>query len=137
MHSMVEVHVKVFLGLSLEPWFLYYALDVKDLMFIKMLDSYTIIGYIGALVLMVAVIMNQLGRWQINDFEYDFINFIGSLILTVYTWQIGCYPLMSLFIVWSVFSAKNVLGDVLKQLFKKDKKKEIEKENVKEEPKKE
>jgi hypothetical protein len=66
-----------------------------------MLDSYTIIGFIGALVLMVGVIMNQLGRWQTNDFEYDFINLIGSAILAIYSWQIGSYPLLILFIVWT------------------------------------
>ena len=102
-----------------------------------MLDSYTIIGFIGALVLMVAIIMNQLGRWQTNDFEYDFINLIGSAILAVYSWQIGSYPLLALFVVWAVFSAKNVLGDGIKQLFKKGKKDNIEKEEIKEEPKKE
>ena len=89
-----------------------------------MTDAYTIIGFIGALVLMVAIIMNQLGRWQTNDFEYDFINLIGSSILAVYAWQIGSYPLIVLFIVWAIFSAKDVLGDGMKQLFKKKEKKE-------------
>ena len=106
-----------------------------------MLDSYTIIGFIGALVLMVAVIMNQLGRWQTNDFEYDFINLIGSSILAVYAWQIGSYPLIVLFVVWAIFSAKDVLGDGIKQIFKKGKKEEIKAEEqakgLDKEPKKE
>jgi len=101
------------------------------------MDAYTIIGFIGALVLMVAVIMNQLGRWQTNDFEYDFINLIGSAILAVYSWQIASYPLLVLFVVWAVFSAKDVLGDGFKQLFKKGKKEDTaKKEETKEEPKK-
>jgi len=98
-----------------------------------MLDAYTIIGFIGALVLMVAVIMNQLGRWQTNDFEYDFINLIGSAILAVYSWQIGSYPLLVLFILWGIFFLKDVLGDSLRHIFKRGKKEEQKIE----EPKKE
>jgi len=91
------------------------------------LEANTIIGFIGALVLMVAVIMNQLGRWQTDDFEYDFINLIGSAILAVYAWQIGSYPILVLFIVWAIFSAKDVLGNGLKLIFKKGKKEDLKK----------
>ena len=87
-----------------------------------MLDAYTIIGFIGALVLMVGIIMNQLGRWQTDDFEYDFINLIGGAILAVYAWQIASYPLLILFSVWTFFYAKDVIGDGLRQMFKKGKK---------------
>ncbi|MBD3156223.1 hypothetical protein GF369_00170 [Candidatus Peregrinibacteria bacterium] len=76
-----------------------------------MLDAYTIIGFIGALVLMVGFLMNQLGRWQTTDFEYDFINLIGAAVLSVYAWQIGSYPFLVLFIVWTLFSIKDVIGD--------------------------
>ena len=78
-----------------------------------MLDAYTIIGFIGALVLMVGFVMNQLGRWETSDFEYDFINLIGAAILAVYSWQIGSYPLLVLFVVWTLFSIKDVLADAL------------------------
>jgi hypothetical protein len=83
------------------------------------LDPYTIIGFIGALVIMVGFIMNQLGRWKTYDFEYDFINLIGASILSVYSWQIGSYPLLILFVVWTVFSGKDVLVDFFKQIFGK------------------
>jgi len=83
------------------------------------LDPYTIIGFIGALVIMVGFIMNQIGRWKTYDFEYDFINLIGAAILSVYSWQIGSYPLLILFVVWSVFSGKDVLVDFFKQIFGK------------------
>ncbi|MBU1445746.1 hypothetical protein KKD70_00595 [Patescibacteria group bacterium] len=83
------------------------------------LDPYTIIGFIGALVIMVGFIMNQLGRWKTYDFEYDFINLIGASILAVYSWQIGSYPLLLMFSVWTVFSGKDVLVDFFKQIFGK------------------
>jgi hypothetical protein len=118
----------IWLRVLQKTWFLYYALDVKIFKAKNMLDAYTIIGFIGALVILVAIIMNQLGRWQTNDFEFDFINLIGSAILAVYSWQIGSYPLLVLFIVWAIFYAKDVVGDGIHQLFKKGKKEESKKE---------
>jgi hypothetical protein len=86
-----------------------------------MLDTYTVIGFIGALVLMVGFLMNQIGRWETNDFEYDFINFIGAILLAIYAWQIGSYPFLILFVVWTVFSFKDIIGDgVYNMIWKKD-----------------
>jgi len=93
-----------------------------------MLDSYTIIGFIGALILIVGFLMNQLGRWKTTDFEYDFINFIGAAVLSVYAWQIGSYPFLILFIIWALFSIKDVIGDGLKNFKKSRVEKGIEQE---------
>lgn len=97
-----------------------------------MLDSYTIIGFIGAIVLVVGFLMNHLGKWGNDDFEYDFINLIGAAILAVYAWQIGSYPLLILFMVWSLLSLKDVLWEGFLNMRKKKAEKEIEK-GVKEE----
>jgi hypothetical protein len=93
-----------------------------------MLDAYTIIGFIGALVLMVGFLMNQLGRWKTTDFEYDFINLIGAAVLAVYSWQIGSYPFLILFVVWALFSLKDVVGDGLHNMFRKRKDKPAKEE---------
>ena len=68
---------------------------------------------------MVGFLLNQLGRWQTTDFEYDFINLIGSAILAVYAWQIGSFPFLVLFLVWAVFSLKDVVTDGLHNFMKK------------------
>ncbi|MFC1809943.1 hypothetical protein ACFLZH_00410 [Patescibacteria group bacterium] len=94
-----------------------------------MLDANTIIGFIGALVLLVAFLLNQLGRWETTDFEYDFINLIGAALLALYGWQIGSYPILVLFAVWTLFSLKDVLFDGFKNMKKRKKaKQEIRKE---------
>ncbi|MBA4336863.1 hypothetical protein C0416_03785 [bacterium] len=93
-----------------------------------MLDSYTIIGFIGALVIMVGFLMNHLGKWNADDFEYDFINFIGASVLAVYAWQIGSYPFLVLFIVWALFSAKDVVWEGYVNMKKRKDEKEITKE---------
>lgn len=89
-----------------------------------MLDANAIIGFIGALVLLVAFLLNQIGRWQTSDFEYDFINLIGSALLSLYVWQIGSIPLLILFVVWTLFSLKDVVADGVKNMSKKKKEKE-------------
>lgn len=102
-----------------------------------MLDAYTIIGFIGALVLMVGFLLNQIGHWETTDFEYDFINLIGAAVLSVYAWQIGSYPFLILFLVWTGFSLKDVVGDGFKNMFKRmrrSKKKEEKEEKETEEP---
>ena len=81
-----------------------------------MLDAYTIIGFIGALVLIVGFFMNQIGKWATTGFEYDFINLIGSAVLAIYAWQIGSVPFVVLFVFWAVFSAKDVVWDGIKNM---------------------
>jgi hypothetical protein len=93
-----------------------------------MLEANTIIGFIGAMVLLVAFLLNQIGRWQTKDFEYDFINLIGAALLSVYAWQIGSMPLIILFVIWTMFSLKDVLYDGFMNLRKKRKETKEEKE---------
>ncbi len=93
-----------------------------------MLEANTIIGYIGALVLLVAFLLNQIGRWKTQDFEYDFINLIGAALLSVYAWQINSMPLIILFVIWSLFSLKDVLYDGFMNMKRKEKEKKVEKE---------
>jgi hypothetical protein len=88
-----------------------------------MLDAYTIIGFIGALVLMVGFLLNQIGHWETSNFEYDFINLIGAAVLSVYSWQIGSYPFLILFLVWTGFSLKDVIGDGFKNMMRGGEKK--------------
>lgn len=89
-----------------------------------MLDAYTIIGFIGALVLLVGFLLNQIGHWETSHFEYDFINFVGAAVLSVYSWQIGSYPFLVLFLVWTAFSLKDVVGDGFRNFFTRSDKKD-------------
>jgi len=108
------------------------------------LNAISFIGYLGALVLVVALLLNQLGRWQTTDFEYDFINLVGAAILCFYALQTGDYPILGLFLIWAAFHLKDVFVDGYRNLKKgkemkkvaKDAAKEA-KEEVKEEIKKE
>lgn len=96
------------------------------------LNVISFIGYLGALVLVVALVLNQIGRWQTTDFEYDFINLIGAAILCVYAFQTGDYPILGLFLIWAVFHLKDVFIDGFRNLKKGKEMKEVAKEAVEE-----
>jgi len=92
------------------------------------MNAITLIGYLGALVLLVALILNQFGRWETTDFEYDFINFVGAVILSIYGWQIGNNPILVLFVVWALFHLKDVLVDGVRSMKKGKEAKKIAKD---------
>lgn len=82
---------------------------------------------------MVGFLLNQLGHWKTSDFEYDFINLIGAALLTVYAWQIGSLPILILFIVWTLFSLKDVAFDGIKNMTRKKNEKKHEESSQMEE----
>ena len=92
------------------------------------INAITLIGYLGALVLLVALILNQLGRWETTDFEYDFINFVGATIMSLYAWQIENYPILILFIFWALFHLKDVVVDGVRNMRKGKEAKKIAKD---------
>lgn len=96
------------------------------------LNAISFIGYLGALVIVVALLLNQIGRWQTTDFEYDFINLIGAAILSVYAWQTGDYPILGLFLIWAAFHLKDVFIDGFRNLKKGKEMKAVAKEAAKE-----
>lgn len=96
------------------------------------MNPVTLIGYLGALVLLVALVLNQLGRWQTTDFEYDFINFVGATIMSLYALQIENYPILVLFVIWALFHLKDVIVDGFRSLKKGKEAKKIAKDAAQE-----
>ena len=72
----------------------------------------TIIGFIGMLLILLAFLMNQQGKWNQKDFVYDFINFLGAGLMIVYAYLISSWPFLVLNAVWMIYSAKDSLEDL-------------------------
>ena len=87
------------------------------------MNAFLVIGFIGVLVLVVGFVMNQVAIWKPSDFEYDFINLIGGLLLLWYSVAIWSLPFVILFVVWSAFSLKDCIIDVVELRKLKAKKK--------------
>jgi hypothetical protein len=70
------------------------------------------IGIFGASLILLAFLMNQVGKWKNDDLIYDFVNFLGALLLVVYGLLIGSYPFVVLNVVWTVFSFRDIIIDI-------------------------
>ncbi len=69
----------------------------------------TIIGTSGATILLIAFILNQINKWQHDDFIYDTCNLIGGILMVIYAYLLSSWPFFALNLVWSAISAKDVI----------------------------
>ena len=76
------------------------------------MDYPTLLGATGALLILIAFIMNQTHRWKDDYFIYDIVNLIGSALLTVYAILLNSFPFVILNLVWMTVSAKDVVEDL-------------------------
>jgi len=72
----------------------------------------TLIGIIGATLILLAFLFEQTNVWKNSDLSYDLMNFIGSAFLVVYGVLIGAYPFVVLNSVWMIFSLRDVFLDL-------------------------
>ncbi|HNU95860.1 MAG TPA: hypothetical protein PKH95_00435 [Candidatus Magasanikbacteria bacterium] len=75
----------------------------------------TFIGIIGAGLVLLAFIMNQTKKWKNTDLIYDFVNFLGALLLVIYGLLLKGYPFVVLNTVWALVSLRDVLIDLKKK----------------------
>jgi energy-converting hydrogenase Eha subunit E len=73
------------------------------------MDATTIIGVIGATIILVSFLLNQFGIWSTDSRLYDVANTVGSLVLMVYAHQLQSLPFFILNTVWFLVSARDVL----------------------------
>jgi len=71
-----------------------------------------VIGLGGMAIILVAFIMNELGRWTAESFAYDMANLVGGLLLSIYAFYIGSLPFLFLNIVWAIVAARDVVLDL-------------------------
>ncbi len=73
------------------------------------MNTTTLIGTAGALLIVIAFVMGQLHKWRDTSFVYDFVNLVGSALLIWYAWILKSYPFIVLNLVWLAVSFKDVL----------------------------
>ena len=67
-----------------------------------------LIGIIGMGFLLIAFLLNQVGKWKVKDLKYDLFNAIGSTLLLYYAFVLNSVPFMIINLVWALFSIKDV-----------------------------
>jgi hypothetical protein len=73
------------------------------------MDLSTIVGVVGATIILVSFLLNQFGKWSAESRSYDLANAIGSIILVSYAVLLGSVPFMILNSVWFVVSFRDVV----------------------------
>lgn len=73
------------------------------------MDTTTIIGSLGATIILVMFLLNQTNRLKNSSVSYDFMNFVGSLLLVVYAILLNSWPFLILNTIWGLVSLKDVL----------------------------
>lgn len=58
------------------------------------------VGIIGMVLVLIAYILNQLGKMDDEDVLYDVLNFVGALLLLVYALSIEGWPFLILNLIW-------------------------------------
>lgn len=69
----------------------------------------TLIGVIGAGMVLIAFIMVQMNKWSPDSFQFDVVNFLGSMILVAYGLLLNSIPFVILNTVWAAFSLRDVI----------------------------
>lgn len=69
----------------------------------------TLIGSLGAALVLIAFILSQFHVWKDTDFKYDFLNFVGSVFLIIYAILLKSYPFLILNTIWGLVSLKDVI----------------------------
>lgn len=76
------------------------------------MDTTLIIGTSGALIVLIAFILNQIKKWKGDYLIYDVFNFVGSLLLVIYAIILSSYPFLVLNFVWMALSFRDILVDL-------------------------
>lgn len=74
----------------------------------------TLIGTIGAGIILILFILNQTNKLKNDNLYYDLLNFIGSLLLIIYASMLYSWPFVVLNFIWAIFSLKDVITKFLK-----------------------
>lgn len=82
------------------------------------MDLNLIIGVAGAAIVLIAFLLNESGKLNSEDFQYDLLNLIGSILLLIYAFNLNSLPFIIVNLIWGGFSLK----DVIKYLATRNKK---------------
>jgi hypothetical protein len=79
------------------------------------MDTTTLIGVVGAGVILIFFLLNQTKVLDIDNLWYDLGNTIGSGLLVYYAVLLGSIPFIILNTVWMLFSLKDVVRSLIRK----------------------
>lgn len=79
------------------------------------MDTTTIIGSIGGLLLIVPFLLNQFNIWSNTDWKYDFVNALASIFLLAYAILLESPIFFVINTIWATVSTKDIITYFLKR----------------------
>ena len=73
------------------------------------ISTTTLIGVIGALLILVCFVANELNKLNKHSIWYDTGNIVGSILLLVYAYLLHSWPFLVLNIVWALVALRDLL----------------------------
>jgi hypothetical protein len=68
------------------------------------LDGFTIVGFIGAAIIIVAYFANQTGRLASDDRRFPLANLVGAALIMVSLWTQWNFPSAAIEVFWIAIS---------------------------------
>lgn len=78
------------------------------------MDPLTLVGIAGTGIILIAFVLNQLGKWSAESRSYDIANAVGSLMLVGYAVMLDSIPFMVLNSVWFMVSFRDAVRSFYK-----------------------
>ena len=72
----------------------------------------TIIGIIGAGIVLIFFVLEQVNEVNNKNLWYGFGNFFGSVLLIIYAILLSSIPFIVLNTVWAIFSLRDIIVDL-------------------------
>ena len=72
------------------------------------MDFYTIIGVIGALIILAAFFLNETHRVSEDSLDYDLMNLVGAFLLLIYAFSLRSWPFLILNSIWLLVALRDV-----------------------------
>jgi len=76
------------------------------------MDYKTLIGTTGALLVLIAFVLNETHKWSDGSLVYDLTNFLGSSLLVYYALALSSWPFTALNAVWLLVSLRDTFTDL-------------------------
>ena len=75
----------------------------------------TLVGTIGATIILVIFVLNQANKLDNKSIKYDFFNLVGSVLLILYAFLLNSIPFLILNSIWALVSFKDVIFYIKKK----------------------
>lgn len=76
------------------------------------MDMMTIIGILGAGLILIGFLANEFGKLTAESFRYDLINLVGSVLLIWYGVELSAWPFVVLNSIWALVSLRDVVKKI-------------------------